>query len=464
MFGNDGNLCSETSPCLTISHVLSTFTNTLLIYIIQCTYVTGVGNIEDSDVIIGARILNEISDSVIISQDSSITVSDGIFTINRGKLNINNISILHNSDSKGRFISIRGLGGSLELKSCIVYGSSLSTSLSVSGYSFILVEVTESGNGNNEGTITLDNVIFSNISFSNDKILEVDGIISISINNCDFENISSGGSGSCINVKKVKELNIISSKFSNINSTGDGGSIYFGLESLRLIIIMSEFISCSCINGHGGAIGYESYDGTYILLSEDEFSENRAGSEKNGNDYCDVCTDNSSLHLYGFSTFVSIRTNSESNKFYHNGASFALDFFLSDVCSSGYPFILVDLNEGTDEENCGDFFARCKTFEYGMNNILTTRKKLVINIGEYDFSYITLNSKSISVEGMISDYFGDVNVDDISTYPKIIANIIDEINDLSVFYFIDTTATFYYLQLFFSSDTYSSLYYFYSFN
>jgi hypothetical protein len=99
-----------------------------------------------------------------------------------------------------------------------------------------------------------------------------------------------------------------------------------------------------------------------------------------------------------------------------------------------------------------------------MNIISMNHKGVMINIGEYNFSYINLNSKSILVERMILNYCGDVDIDNISTYPKIIANSTVDVNDLSIFDIVDTTATFQYVQLFFSSNAHSSLNYFYCFN
>jgi hypothetical protein len=95
-----------------------------------------------------------------------------------------------------------------------------------------------------------------------------------------------------------------------------------------------------------------------------------------------------------------------------------------------------------------------------MNNISTYPKGIIINIGEYNFSYDF--SESILVEGMISDYLGDVDIDDISTYPKIIANSTDVIDGLSIFDITDSSATFRFLQLLFSSNA-LSLRYFYGF-
>jgi hypothetical protein len=135
------------------------------------------------------------------------------------------------------------------------------------------------------------------------------------------------------------------------------------------------------------------------------------------------------------------------------------------MCNSGYELIFVGSNEEGDAENCGGFVSACSTFEYVINNVSTNPKGIIINNGEYNFSYANLSSQNISIEGMISDYYGNVNVDNISTYPKIIADGSgSSVDSKSVFTMSSSNAMFQYVQLLFSSNSNSLLYYFSSFN
>jgi hypothetical protein len=176
---------------------------------------------------------------------------------------------------------------------------------------------------------------------------------------------------------------------------GDGGSIYFGSESLSFIIRLSNFSSCSSINGNGGAIAYGSSNGRDILLYEISFSDNSVGSEKNGNDYCDVCNDNSSLPLYGCSSLRFISTNSSSDKFYHISTLSSLDVYLSDMCSLGYPVTVV--------EPCHD--SECQSLEDIINPLFdkSTSVGIIIDAGEYNFSSVSLDGKNLLIEGRIRD-------------------------------------------------------------
>jgi hypothetical protein len=288
----------------------------------------------------------------------------------------------------------------------------------------------------------------------------VDGNFEIFISDCEFKNISSTGSGSCINTKKTKELNIISSDFEDINSTLDGGSIYFGEGSLKLSISSSMFTSCSSLNGNGGAIGYGSRSGTYLLIEEACFVENNVGSWKRGNDYCDVVKDNSSFPLYNCESLISISSTSESDKFFHISADFSFDFYLSDICDLGYSLIFTDINSGRDDINCGGYLSRCKTFEYGINNIIANPKMIILNGGTYDFSYVSMNNKNVYVEGMRNQYLGSIDEEDIATYPKIIGYSENNINDGRIFYVDNSEVTFEYIQILLSPTSYSSLTFF----
>jgi hypothetical protein len=457
--GDDENDCSEEFPCLTFSHTLSLFRNPL-IYILECEYNSGVANVNDFDVIISARFVNDIADNVIISQNLSNNDGEGIFIIDTGNLSINNVRFLHNDDSKGIFISITGTRGSLELKSCIIYGSISDLTVFASGYSFIMLSVNET---NNDGIIILDNVTFSNISFENKSCIECKGSGFIYIFNSTFDFISSTGSGSCINVSNITVLNIISCEFNNVTSSGDGGSIYFGEGSFSFTVNLTNFSSCCSTNGNGGAIAYASRIGNYLKLHGDVFNRNRAGSGKKGNDYCDVSSDNSSLVLYSCSSITSIITNSLNYKIYHISADRSFDIFLTSLCNSNYNIYYVSIDNGNDIGTCGSLLLYCKTFEYTMNNLSTYPKGIIINTGEYYFSNVSLNSKTLLVAGMVYDYNGDFGMDDIDSYPSIIANIMTKTSNSAIFHFIYSNGIFEYLKLLFSPNSHKENYFFFCF-
>jgi hypothetical protein len=417
--------------------------------------------VSDFDVIIAAHLVDNTPEKVVIFQNSSNISGEGIFTVNSGRISVNNISFLHNNDIKGAFISIKGKGGSAELKSCTIYGSSLDSNSSHSLYPFLLFMV---NNTNNNGVLILNNTTFSNIYFENKSCIECKGNMFVFISNSKFINISSTGCGSCINVTNITVLNIISCEFNNASSSGDGGSIYFGEGSFSLTVNLSTFSSCSSMNGNGGAIAYGSNSGSYVGLHDDTFNGNIAGSGKKGNDYCDVSSDNSSLVLYNCSSITSIITNSLSDKFFHISSNHSLDIFLTSFCNSNYTIYYININNGNDVEGCGSLLSYCKTFEHTMNNISTYPKGIIINIGDYYFSNVSLSSKKVLVAGMIHDYFGNFEIDEINSYPSIISNITIEANNLAVFHLAQSSGIFEYLKLLFSPNSYNKNYFFFSLN
>jgi hypothetical protein len=467
--GIDDTCSNIISPCRTISYVLNenVDSDALTIFVLESDYSINSTDIGNVVVYLFPHIDDyDVADIVSILFDPSSTEGEGLFIMENGFLKLERLNLIHNGSSRGSFISISGAEGSLKMVWCVVYGSMSSSLLSDTLYSFI--QITTEGEGEGDGTLKLIDVTFENISFSGtSSIVKAAGSISISISNSKFKSIRSSGGGSCVNVENVIDLNIISSDFEDINSTLDGGSVYFGEGSLKLTISSSTFKSCKSLNGNGGAIAYGSKSGTFLLLEGNDFNENSAGSEKKGNDYCDVTDDNSTLVLYDCSSLKSITSNSDSDKFFHLSAEFSLDiYYFSNLCISGYLLVFIDQNSEVevDDENCGNYFSRCKTFEYVMNSVVVNSKEIIVlNSGSYDFTSKSLNSATLLVEGMITSYTGDVVPENVETYPKIIGSSTSYVNSGRIFNIDISDVTFRYIQFLFSPDSYSSLTFFYGF-
>jgi hypothetical protein len=449
---NVGDCFSEHSPCRTFSFAIDVVIDLdiITIVILECNFTSASLEINNNTVcIFEANMIDLIPVNVNISFDSSSEIGEAMFKVKSSILDFSNLRFIHNSNSKGAFIFLGDGYGSVSLLSCCIYGYDSNISLSSALYSFFQVSFDE----NYFGSVFFENVNCFNISFSTKSIIESSGNSSITILNCSFNCINGSGKGCGMNIVSSFSFNIILCEFENVSSDGDGGCIYFGENSLSLVINSSSFSSCSSRTGYGGAVAYENNNGIYICLFSDEFNDNNCGEGKKGNDYCDISSSNSSLSLYSCSSLSFIRSSSTYDRFYHTSSNLSLDF-LVEHCGN-ITLFFVDCNSTTaaNSEICGGFFLPCLSFDYVLFNFVSNPMGILLNSGNYNISYYSFFSRVVSVTGLTKSYNGNVDLNESNTYPVIISNSSEILNSGIVFLLNSSTKmTVENIKLFFSSS------------
>jgi hypothetical protein len=245
--GSDVGKCSAiNSPCRTIGYVLSEYSDSpeLSIRIIESEYTINSTNIGDFFIYLIPNTVGDVVDTVSVGFDTLSILGNALFIIVKGYISFTNLNLIHNGSNRGIFISITDAEGSTELKSCLIFGSILSTSISTTQYSFIL----SSGSGNGDGKIILEDSIFSNINISGKSVIEADGSTSISISHSKFEYIlSTGNYNPAITISvlqcTVKIVDCVFNKLISSSSSVNAGVFYANMDISYSHLISGNTIS-----------------------------------------------------------------------------------------------------------------------------------------------------------------------------------------------------------------------------
>jgi hypothetical protein len=98
--GSDSNSCTTSSPCLTLSLVLSG-TDNVNVGVLECDYTPSPVTIgSDLFTIITSTVENSIA---TIAFNSSYTGTNALFSLSSGVLEVENLTVIHNSDVKDQY-------------------------------------------------------------------------------------------------------------------------------------------------------------------------------------------------------------------------------------------------------------------------------------------------------------------------------------------------------------------------
>jgi hypothetical protein len=245
-------------------------------------------------------------------------------------------------------------------------------------------------------------------------IINIESATSIVINSCNFTNVKAK-IGGVMHITWCVSVAINNCVFNSAESmNGDGGAIYFGLNT-GFNISNSIFRNCKSTGGKGGAVATISVNNSRTFHYTN-FSGNVGGAENKGNDFADIGNSSDTLALYSSSSISGVVSNSSGSKFYHHNTSTELDCLLNDnTCKIESIYVG---EGGVDMLFCGISESLvCGGAEYALSNRLATNGTVYIKNGSH-FIYHHTFSYTFPFWIVFEGYGFEVNAEE-SSYPTI---------------------------------------------
>jgi hypothetical protein len=328
----------------------------------------------------------------VSSTNSLGTVANNAFIlINVGSVELTQLTFQHLKSSVG-VISING-EGTLLLDEVSI------TNITFSGIGSL---ISSSGGSLSSGNISIINTNISSISASglNGSVICVnESVGSIYVYNSAFMGSSGYFNGGAFYIINCGNTLIDNSTFSGYqtSSDGKGGAIYFGLGSSFALV---NSIFENCLSLYGGAIFSESEESGVRQIKNVSFSNNSVHSGGNGNDIAD----NSSVAvlIYTAASVIDSSSNSTTSdsifNFYLIQQSGNLDCFLSGGgCVSDPLFVNTS---GIDTPVCGSSSSPCRSVGQAVNILRAFQDldaTIIVESGSYTDTALEVHSMILSV-------------------------------------------------------------------